>query len=232
VAEDVLVTVEKFMFPVDSVIMDIEEDVEVPLILGRPFMKTARVIIDVDNGKLKVRVQDEEVNFNVLDALHHPKDKLQSFKVDVLDEVLMMGKKQVCHGNSLERALIEAHGDFLEGEEKEIEICLRNLNSSKEVPTKDARIEQLSLQVKGGDQKLELKMLPPHLKYVFHEEGGRKSVIISSSLTTSEEERVIKVLKAHKRAIGWSLSDIKGISPIFYMHRIHMEEDFKPIAQP
>ena len=53
-AEDVLVKVDKFIFPVDFVVMDIEEDIEVPLILGRPFMKTAKVIIDVDNGKLKV----------------------------------------------------------------------------------------------------------------------------------------------------------------------------------
>ena len=53
VAEDVLVKVDKFVFPVDFVIMDIEEDLEVPLILGWPFMKTTRVIIDVDNGQLK-----------------------------------------------------------------------------------------------------------------------------------------------------------------------------------
>ncbi|CAL0316919.1 unnamed protein product [Lupinus luteus] len=59
VAEDVLVKVDDLVFPVDFVIMDIEEDKEVPLILGRPFMKTARVVIDVDDGKLKVRVDDQ-----------------------------------------------------------------------------------------------------------------------------------------------------------------------------
>ncbi|XP_052729898.1 uncharacterized protein LOC108327226 [Vigna angularis] len=59
VVEDVLVRVDKFVFPVDFVIMEMEADVEVPLILGRPFMKTARVLIDVDDGKLKVRVEDE-----------------------------------------------------------------------------------------------------------------------------------------------------------------------------
>jgi hypothetical protein len=70
--------------------------------------------------------------------MHHPKDNQQSFRVNVLDEVVMMEKKQVCHGNALERVLIEAQGDFLEEEEKEIEECLRNLDSSKEVHTKDA----------------------------------------------------------------------------------------------
>ncbi|XP_027362618.1 uncharacterized protein LOC113870222 [Abrus precatorius] len=54
IVEDMIVKVDKFMFSVDFVVMDIEEDAEVPLILGRPFMKTARVIIDMDDGKLKV----------------------------------------------------------------------------------------------------------------------------------------------------------------------------------
>ncbi|XP_047180403.1 uncharacterized protein LOC124847056 [Vigna umbellata] len=93
VAEDVLVKVDKFMFPVDFVVMDIEEDVEVPIILGRPFMKTAKVIIDVDDGKLKVRVQDDEVNFNVFEAIQHPKDKQQCFKMDVVDEICLSTKK-------------------------------------------------------------------------------------------------------------------------------------------
>jgi len=54
--------------------MEMEEDVEVPLILGRPFMNIARVLIYVDDRKLTVRVQDEEVNFNVFEAMSHPKD--------------------------------------------------------------------------------------------------------------------------------------------------------------
>jgi len=87
VVEDVLVKVDKFIFLVDFVVMDIEEDIEVPLILGRPFMKTAKVIIDGDDGKLKVRMQDDEVNFNVFGAMQHTKDKQQCFKVDVIDEL-------------------------------------------------------------------------------------------------------------------------------------------------
>jgi hypothetical protein len=54
--------------------MDMVEDVKVPLILGRPFMKTRRVMIEVDSGKLKVQVQDDEVNFDVFEAMQHPND--------------------------------------------------------------------------------------------------------------------------------------------------------------
>ena len=53
VVEDLLIKVDKFLFPVDFVVMDIEEDVDVPLILGRPFMKTAKVIIDVDKREIE-----------------------------------------------------------------------------------------------------------------------------------------------------------------------------------
>nr|KYP32909.1 hypothetical protein KK1_046294 [Cajanus cajan] len=56
IVEDVLVKVDHFLFFADFVVMDIEEDIDVSLILGQPFMKTARVLIDVDYGKLKVRV--------------------------------------------------------------------------------------------------------------------------------------------------------------------------------
>jgi len=62
IVEDLLFKVDKFYFLVDFVIMDMEEDLEVLLILGRPLMKAAKVIIHVDNGKLKVQGQDEEVN--------------------------------------------------------------------------------------------------------------------------------------------------------------------------
>ena len=69
VVEDVLVQVDKFTFPVDFIILDMEEDIEVPLLLGRSFMKIAKVIIDVDGGKLKIRDQKEEVNFKMSEGI-------------------------------------------------------------------------------------------------------------------------------------------------------------------
>jgi len=81
------VKVDKFLFPIDFVVIDMEEDVEVPLIFGRPFMKTAKVIIDVDKGKLKVCAQDEKVSFDVFEAMKHPSGAKECFRVDVLNEV-------------------------------------------------------------------------------------------------------------------------------------------------
>ena len=56
VIEDVLVKVEKFIFSTDFIILDMEEDKEIPIILGRPFLATARAMIYVQRGELKLRV--------------------------------------------------------------------------------------------------------------------------------------------------------------------------------
>nr|KYP46256.1 hypothetical protein KK1_032133 [Cajanus cajan] len=74
----------------DFVVMDIEEDMKICLILGRPFMKIAKVIIDVEDKRLKVRVQDKEVNFNVFKAMQHPSDKNDCIKMDVFDDVILL----------------------------------------------------------------------------------------------------------------------------------------------
>lgn len=59
------------MFPIDFVVLEIEVDDDTPLILGRPFTKTARMIIDVDDGIMKIRVQDEEVSFKLFEAMQN-----------------------------------------------------------------------------------------------------------------------------------------------------------------
>ena len=56
VIEDVLVKVDKFIFPADFIVLDMEEDKEIPIILGRPFLTTGRAVINVQRGELKLRV--------------------------------------------------------------------------------------------------------------------------------------------------------------------------------
>ena len=56
VIEDVLVKVDKFIFPTDSIVLDMDEDNEIPIILGRPFLATGKAMIDVKKGELKLRV--------------------------------------------------------------------------------------------------------------------------------------------------------------------------------
>nr|GEZ00543.1 reverse transcriptase domain-containing protein [Tanacetum cinerariifolium] len=79
--------------------------------------------------------------------------------------------------------------------------------------------------------ELELKELPSHLEYPFLEETDKLPVIIRKDLKDDEKEALLKVLKSHKRAIAWKITDIKGIDPRFYTHKILMEEDYKPVVQ-
>nr|GEZ11676.1 reverse transcriptase domain-containing protein [Tanacetum cinerariifolium] len=79
--------------------------------------------------------------------------------------------------------------------------------------------------------KVELKDLPPHLEYAFLEGDDKFPVIIAKDLSVEEKATLIKVLKSHKQAIAWKLSDIKGINPKFCTHKILMEDDFEQAVQ-
>ncbi|XP_039135746.1 uncharacterized protein LOC120273170 [Dioscorea cayenensis subsp. rotundata] len=71
VVEDVLVRVDKLIIPVDFMILDVDDDVEVPLILGHPFLNTSGALIDVKEGKMTLRVRDEQVVFTLPEAMKH-----------------------------------------------------------------------------------------------------------------------------------------------------------------
>ncbi|KAL4348058.1 hypothetical protein GQ457_17G008860 [Hibiscus cannabinus] len=76
--------------------------------------------------------------------------------------------------------------------------------------------------------KLELKQLPEQLKYAYLGNNETLPVIISSKLQADQEERLIATLRQHKEALGWTIADIKGISPTICMHKILLEDNHKP----
>ncbi|MCI84919.1 hypothetical protein A2U01_0106197, partial [Trifolium medium] len=68
--------VDKFVFPADFIIMDFIADEETPILLGRPFLATGRTLIDVERGELKMRVNTQEVKFNILKAMKYPIEEI------------------------------------------------------------------------------------------------------------------------------------------------------------
>ncbi|XP_038902297.1 uncharacterized protein LOC120088932 [Benincasa hispida] len=84
--EDVLVQVDKFIFPADFIILVYEADVKVPIILGRRFLAIRRALIDVQKGELTIRVDDQQVKFNVPNALKYPSDMKNCQYVEELQE--------------------------------------------------------------------------------------------------------------------------------------------------
>jgi hypothetical protein len=76
--------------------------------------------------------------------------------------------------------------------------------------------------------KPDLKPLPFNLKYSFLGENETFPVIISSKLNVHQEGKLLQTLKMHKNALGWTIADIKGISPLICTHKIYLEENVKP----
>ncbi|KAG9458442.1 hypothetical protein H6P81_002950 [Aristolochia fimbriata] len=114
-----------------------------------------------------------------------------------------------------------------------IDECSEQVQQEQEVAQLEAEgneEEDEGAEIKDPS-KLKLKPLPSSLKYVYLENNS-KPVIISSCLNLREEKLLIEMLSKHKKAIGWTISDIKGISPTTCMHKILMEDSFKPTIQP
>ncbi|GJW59486.1 reverse transcriptase domain-containing protein [Tanacetum coccineum] len=95
----------------------------------------------------------------------------------------------------------------------------------------DFLLEEVDAFLALEDDPTSPEDLSPHLEYAFLEGDNKLPVIIAKDLSVEEKPALIKVLKSHKRAIAWKLSDIKGINPEFCTHKILMEEDYKPAVQ-
>ncbi|CAJ2661902.1 unnamed protein product [Trifolium pratense] len=236
ILHDVLVRVGGFVFPADFVVLDMEEDKNwEPLLLGRPFLATGRALIDVELGELMFRTDGEQILFNVFEAMKQHDDDTQCFRIELVDEVIEDIFKVQNSSSTLEKVLVNSLDNVEEEGEREIELCLSNLNASR--VDESPKFENL-LEVRDKDQMEEerkvpeLKQLPSHLKYVFLSDDASFPAIISSKLTHLEEEKLLRVLKSNKAAMGWTISDLKGISPTFCMHKIKLEAEFKPVVQP
>ena len=86
-------------------------------------------------------------------------------------------------------------------------------------------------QEEDGTPNLEMKPLPKGLKYEFLGDGKTFPVIISDEFSREETEKLLNLLKKHKKVIGYLINDLKGISPDFCTHRIQLEEQYKPVVE-
>ncbi|GKF94808.1 hypothetical protein Tco_0284508, partial [Tanacetum coccineum] len=110
---------------------------------------------------------------------------------------------------------------------------LLNDDPSSHLLPKELNLEKLKIVKSSIDDppELELKDLPSHLEYAFLEGTDKLPVIIAKDLKEDEKVRLLKILKSHKRAITWKISDIKSIDPQFCTHKILMKDDSKPAIQ-
>ncbi|GJS85921.1 reverse transcriptase domain-containing protein [Tanacetum coccineum] len=249
IAEDVFVKVGTFLFSADFVVVDYITDPQVPLILGRPFLRMTRALIDVHGEQMTLRHDDQSITFKVA---------CEEFAQEVLG-FLNISKS----GNptpTLEPILSTSPtsltpfegGDFIL---EEIEACLtsksippgiddddfdpkedlltleRLLNSdpTSTLPPEEQKFEELKTVEPSSDEppELELKDLPPHLEYTFLEGIDKLPVIIAKDLKDEDKTALLKVLRSHKRVIAWKMSDIKGIDPKLHSNTIDTKDQRK-----
>ncbi|CAN6567593.1 unnamed protein product [Malus baccata var. baccata] len=223
VLEDVLVQVGNLIFPADFYVLDMEDSphsTPLPILLGRPFMKTARTKIDVFKGTLTMEFDGEVIDFNLYESIKFPKDDHSCFSIDIIDD-LAQDFLDSLERDTLETTIAQGIGRKFgfavprSVEEAEIVAALESLPQHHGKPSNPISISVSTNKLLPSVIQapvLELKPLPDHLKYVFLGDNETLPVIVSSSLTAIEEEKLIRVLKEHKTAIGWTLADIRGIS--------------------
>ncbi|XP_075101709.1 uncharacterized protein LOC107791089 [Nicotiana tabacum] len=229
VIKDVLVQVGSFIFPADFIILDYEPYQEVPFILGHPFLATGRAIIDVYEGKMTMRVGNRVEVFNVYKTLRLLAQYEELFMISVMEGDATSVVPYMSPIDPLERALIGDEEDIEDEMMGEIE---QVLDMSSNYFHGFGKFEELDRPVTltppkpsiEEAPKLELKPLSVHLHYAYLGNSKILLVIISSSLTNTQEEKLLRVLREHKKAIGWTIVDIKGIIPSFCMHKIFLED--------
>nr|GEY29172.1 hypothetical protein [Tanacetum cinerariifolium] len=187
VVENVFVKVGKFCFPADLVVLDFIADPRVPLILGRPFLSTAHALIDVYEGEIILRHDDQSLTLKCGDMPSISYNNFQSLnKVDLIDAT--------CEEYSQE---VLGFSDVIANEAL--------LNSDLEPPPpnqkhyfpeahKDLKVVEPKNDKSSDNEppEVELKELPPHLEYAFLGENNKWPVIISKDLSVNEKSALIE----------------------------------------
>ncbi|GKB35917.1 reverse transcriptase domain-containing protein [Tanacetum coccineum] len=242
IAKNMLVEVSKFTFPVDFVILEMEEDSKVPLILGRPFLHTANAVIRIKQKQLNIGVGTERMTFHMDSAMKHSYYNDDTcFSIDVIDEILeedfdalLDEGSKILH--SIKRTILE---EKLFAEFDEFIAMTAEENSDSESDTEEPPFEKITFNtdykiktfLEEPPTDLELKPLPDNLEYAFLEEPSFLPVIISSQLSEENKNKLVFVLKNHKQAFAWKTTNIPGICPSFCKHKIQLLEDKKPVVK-
>ncbi|KAK1647919.1 hypothetical protein QYE76_065724 [Lolium multiflorum] len=225
IVRDVEVLCGKIKYPADFLVLGSAASDHCPIIFGRPFLNTCGAIIDCKKEKILTRFAGEPYEFNFSKFTKTPyKIDLPSndFKMEQCASIVLVPN------NPLQQHLENSESEAFRKERDELEeIFLRQPILKHDLPVEDLGTTPPPKE----DPVFDLKPLPDNLKYAHIDDKKIYPVIISSKLSEIEEERLLEILKKHRGAIGYTLDDLKGISPSICQHAINMEEDAKPVVE-
>ncbi|KAK1619377.1 hypothetical protein QYE76_024894 [Lolium multiflorum] len=187
-------------------------------------VRDVEVLCDCKKEKILTKFAGESYEFNFSKFTKTPyKADLPSddFKMEQCASIVLVPN------NPLQQHLEDSESEVFRKERDELEeIFLRQPILKHDLP-----VEDLGTTPPKEDPVFDLKPLPDNLKYAHIDDKKIYPVIISSKLSEIEEERLLEILKKHRGAIGYTLDDLKGISPSICQHAINMEDDAKPIVE-
>ena len=174
-------------------------------------------------------MQQDEVKFNVFEAVRHPAESDTFFIVKILEAIV---SSQSGLTDPLEASLVHNDSEKL-GEEAEEYVKWMDSFEPNRRKYYEPLGENTQRPVQSIEQppKMDQKPLPSHLRYAYLGNASTLPVIISASLTVIEEDKLLRVPRDHKDALGWSLADLKGIRPSMCMHQIFLEDGYKPSVE-
>jgi hypothetical protein len=194
------------------------------MILRRPFLATANALINCRLGVMKISFGNMTMELNIFQIKKEPLDYDQMHQVCFIEEII----EEVIEESSIEDPLEACLAQF--GEDLDLEKLMEQVDALLETASLVSS-EKEEIAVPDPSTK-ELKPLPYSFKYKFLGPADSLPVIIAFDLIDAQEEKLLDVLREHKEAIGWTIEDIKGISPSLVMHKIHLEENSKPSREP
>ncbi|KAK1683917.1 hypothetical protein QYE76_044765 [Lolium multiflorum] len=225
IVRDVEVLCGKIKYPADFLVLGSAASDHCPIIFGRPFLNTCGAIIDCKKEKILTKFAGEPYEFNFSKFTKTPyKADLPSndFKMEQCASIVLVPN------NPLQQHLENSESEAFRKERDELEeIFLRQPILKHDLPVEDLGTTPPPKE----DPVFDLKPLPDNLKYAHIDDKKIYPVIISSKLSEIEEERLLEILKKHRGAIGYTLDDLKGISPSICQHAINMEDDAKPVVE-
>ncbi|KAH9722992.1 hypothetical protein KPL70_006933 [Citrus sinensis] len=241
IIEDVLIQIDKFYYPVDFIVIDTQHvhdpKKHTPVILGRPFLATADALINCRNGNMQLSFGNMTMELNIFNVTKQPQEEDEFVEANMREELVEDSFISNHNDDPLEACL--THSDLSFNDDSAIAEISALLDAplitdTTKWKTKSELLPHSEKKIGPSAEappKLELKALPDTLEYAFLGESDTLPVIISSSLDLEQKGKLLGILKEYKEAIGWTIADIKGINPVDCIHRIHLEENAKPIRE-
>ncbi|XP_013632712.1 PREDICTED: uncharacterized protein LOC106338231 [Brassica oleracea var. oleracea] len=242
ILEDLPVMDGNFKIPTDFVVLEMDEEPTDLLILERPFLATAGAVVNVKERKIDLHLGKGNIlHFDIKEVMKKPTTQSQAFYIEEMEALAEEYLEELAIEDSLQHALtVDRETQLIEDEESERYV--RMLDCHKEKSREDNFIElpqevqhaasvdqQENLQEDDWSElkapKVELKPLSLGIRCEFLGPNETYPIIVSSELNENELSKLLNELKKYRKAICYSLDDIKGISPSLCMHKIHLEDE-------